>query len=670
VAGDSASIRAGFITLEQRQQSGSIFKQLLEAAPDAVVVIDSTGRIVFANAQTEHLFGYAPEALLGELVEVLVPEHARAAHGRQRECYVDAPRTRPMGSGLELHGRKSDGTTFPIEISLSPVDTADGKLFSANIRDVTARKEADTAARRFHSQLLNSVESIEAAFAIFDADERLVLCNSEYRQLLLPRMQGEVVGRSFSELLTALASDIFRRDDGVTPPLEQRWAAYHRQPSGTLDLPTTSGQHLRVVERRTFEGGTVMTISDISNDVRHEEELREARAIAEAASSAKSDFVASMSHELRTPLNAVLGFAQLLQRDRKNPLSPRQLERVDHVLRGGEHLLRLIDDVLDLARIESGGILVSPEPVTVPDVLEEVKSTLDPLAAHAAMRILIDLVPADAARVMADRTRLKQVLMNYGSNALKYGRPGGTAVFRARASDGMTRIEVEDDGVGIASGKQQVLFQPFQRAGQETGPIDGTGIGLVISKRLAELMGGRVGFSSLEGHGSTFWVELPWPSTARSAMPAPGALSLAHSALAGTEGPRFVVVYVEDNPSNIAFMRDLLADFGRVELLAAPTAEIGIELSRAHRPDLIIMDINLPGMSGIEASNKLSRWPETRHIPVIALSAAAMLRDAARVNGAGFYRYLTKPVKVDELTATLEELLLEPAGTPRAAEAP
>ena len=670
MATDPASTPSGFITLEQRQQTDSIFKQLLEAAPDAVVVVDVMGRIVFANAQTERLFGYAPDALLGEPVEVLVPEHARAAHVQQRERYSGLPRTRSMGSGLELQGRRRDGTTFPLEISLSPVHTADGKLFSASIRDVSARKEADAAARRIQSQLLNSVESIQAAFAIFDADERLVLCNSEYRQLVLPKLPGEVAGRSFGDLLSAMAGGIFRNDDSTAPPLEQRWAAYHRQPNGPLDLPTTSGQHLRVFERRTLEGGTVMTISDITDDVRHEEELRNARALAEAASSAKSDFLASMSHELRTPLNAVLGFAQLLQRDRKNPLSSRQLERVDHVLRGGEHLLRLIDDVLDLARIESGRVLISPEPVTVPEVLEEVKSTLEPLAARAEMRIVIDPVPADAARVVADRTRLKQILMNYGSNALKYGRPGGKAVFRALASDGMTHIEVEDDGIGIASDKQLGLFQPFQRAGQETGPIEGTGIGLVISKRLAELMGGAVGFSSLEGQGSTFWIELPRPGIARPATPAPDALTLADSALAGTEGRRYVIVYVEDNPSNIAFMQDLLGDFARVELLAAPTAETGIELARARRPDVIIMDINLPGISGIEASNQLRQWPETRDIPVIALSAAAMIRDAARVTGAGFYRYLTKPVKVDELTATLEELLLEPARAPHTARVP
>jgi CheY-like chemotaxis protein len=403
---------------------------------------------------------------------------------------------------------------------------------------------------------------------------------------------------------------------------------------------------------------------DMTDEVAREDELRHARGLAEAASAAKTEFLASMSHELRTPLNAILGFAQLLQRDKKTPLTARQLERVEHVLRGGEHLLRLIDDVLDLARIEAGRVLISLEPVNVTDVLTEVQGTLQPMAARTNVSLEVAPVEPGVREVIADRTRLSQILMNYGSNAIKYGRSGGKARFHVEVRENMARISVADDGIGIALEKQKVIFQPFQRAGQEAGPIEGTGIGLVITKRLAELMHGNVGFESTEGRGSCFWIDLPLQRLSPPATATPMLLEAPkESTLSSPEGPRYLVVYVEDNPSNIAFMEDLLGDFARVELLTAPTAEIGIELIRARRPNVVIMDINLPGMSGFEATRRLAAWPETRDIPVIALSAAAMIRDAARVAGAGFYRYLTKPVKVDELTRVLDELLVQAADT-------
>jgi CheY-like chemotaxis protein len=248
--------------------------------------------------------------------------------------------------------------------------------------------------------------------------------------------------------------------------------------------------------------------------------------------------------------------------------------------------------------------------------------------------------------------------MNFGSNAIKYGRRSGTARFQTQARDGAIRITIVDDGIGIPEDKQDKIFQPFHRAGQETGPIEGTGIGLAITKRLAELMHGTVGFRSSEGTGSEFWIEVPayQPSGDVAAVPRPSVPP--ESRLMATSDQRYVVVYIEDNPSNIAFMKDLIGDFESVELLTAPTAEIGIELVRARRPHVVIMDINLPGMSGFEATRRLREWPETRAIPVVALSAAAMMRDKTRVEETGFYRYLTKPVKVDELTEVLEELLL------------
>jgi CheY-like chemotaxis protein len=246
--------------------------------------------------------------------------------------------------------------------------------------------------------------------------------------------------------------------------------------------------------------------------------------------------------------------------------------------------------------------------------------------------------------------------MNFGSNAIKYNKSGGHVRFEVAATHDTLRIAVVDDGIGIPESKRAKIFEPFHRAGQETGPIQGTGIGLAISKRLAELMMGRVGFTSETGAGSTFWLEVPIDHADAGEAPVPHVDASADSTLV-TAKPRHKIVYVEDNPSNIAFMRELMDDLPGVELITAPTAEIGIELIRAHRPALVIMDINLPGMSGFDATKALAQWPETRAIPVIALTAAAFVRDQARAQDIGFYRYLTKPVKVDELTSVLEEIL-------------
>jgi PAS domain S-box-containing protein len=403
-------------------------------------------------------------------------------------------------------------------------------------------------------------------------------------------------------------------------------------------------------------------VTDLNRDLERRvtertEELRHAREVAEAASRAKSEFLSSMSHEIRTPLNSILGFTQLLQRDKKSPPTERQLEKLDHVLRSGEHLLHLIDDVLDLSRIEAGRITISPEPVGLTEILAEVHTTLGPMASRMGISLVLEPLPPEMSRVRADRTRLSQILINYGSNALKYGRKGGRATLSVSALENdFIRVAVTDDGIGIPDDKQSKVFDPFERAGQEMGPIEGTGIGLAITKRLAELMGGCVGFRSEVGRGSTFWIDLPVHLGEPDLAQRDGELRSAPLQARGRAGNRRTIVYVEDNPSNVALMESLVQELEQFALVAVPTAEAGLDFILEHRPDVVFMDMNLPGMSGREAMRRLRQWPETENIPVIALTAAAMADQRERAKDAGFYRYLTKPIRIAEVVEVLDTL--------------
>ncbi len=630
------------------------YLRILDTAPDAMVVVGSDGKIVFVNVQTETIFGHPRATLLGQPLDVLLPDRYRGVHGQRVTRYFKSPTVRTMGSGLELFGRHADGRDIPIEVSLSPTQI-DGALFvSAAIRDITERKRLEGLSKLTADRLASAVDSIQDAFALFDANGLVILCNSAYRALVGEAVQGTLVGRPYADVLERWASEL-ELGEGVTREafVEERKRTWADE-SSVFEVRTRDGRSLRVSNRRTPEGGVVTTIWDVTDDMRHATELRDARVLAEAGSAAKTEFLSSMSHELRTPLNAILGFAQLLQRDRKEPLSERHRGRVDQILKGGEHLLRLIDEILDLSRIEAGGTSISAERVDALEVTREVLRTLEPSATRNGIQLALLLERAgDLPPVIADRTRFTQILMNLGSNAIKYNRPSGKVTFALEPGPGgYVRASVSDTGIGIPVDKQSKLFQPFQRAGQETGPIEGTGIGLAITRRLAELMRGRVGFTSDPGVGSTFWVELPVadPSTK------PVAPQVASTHPSGHE-PRGRVLYVEDNPANVRFLKDVLERFEGIALYTAPTAEIGVELARDVKPSLVIMDINLPGMSGIDALAALRRQPETKDIPVIALTAAASERDKQRGEQAGFHRYLTKPVKLEELDAALDELL-------------
>jgi hypothetical protein len=378
-------------------------------------------------------------------------------------------------------------------------------------------------------------------------------------------------------------------------------------------------------------------------------QLVAARDAAQQASRAKTEFLSSMSHELRTPLNAILGFAQLIELDRE--LGTRSRAHLREVLRAGRHLLRLINEVLDLAQVESGRLALSPEALSLAELARDALALSEPLAQPREVKLLAEV--ADGFVVRADRLRLKQVLLNLVSNAIKYNRHAGTVHLHAEPQGAdVVRLVVRDTGSGIAPDRLHQLFQPFSRLGAELGAVEGTGIGLALSRRLVELMGGRIGVDSSPGEGAAFWVELP---RARLADAPPPHAGPAQDTPWAAEGK--LVLYVEDNPANLALVEQILARHGGVRLISANTGPQGLALARSELPALILLDIHLPVMDGYELLARLRADARTRAIPVVALTAQAMPRDARRAIEAGFDEYVAKPIDVPVFDTLLRRFL-------------
>jgi signal transduction histidine kinase/CheY-like chemotaxis protein len=382
-------------------------------------------------------------------------------------------------------------------------------------------------------------------------------------------------------------------------------------------------------------------------------ELEAARIVAEKANLAKSNFLSSMSHELRSPLNAVLGFAQLLESDTRTAPTPAQQESIRQILKGGWYLLDLINEILDLALVESGKLSLSHEPISLADVMIDCKAMIEPQAQKCDIHVTFECFERPCF-VYADPTRVKQVLINLLSNAIKYNRVGGTVVVDCSLiSKKRIRVSVTDTGAGLTPDKIEQLFQSFNRLGEEDGKVQGTGIGLVVSKQLIELMDGAIGVESVVGSGSVFWIELNLATEQSHASDVVAVKTLTPPPVENNTRMS-TLLYVEDNPTNLILVEQLIAQRKNMRILSASDAELGIELARTHRPDIILMDINLPGISGIEALKILQTDPLTQHTPVIAISANAMPHDITKAMESGFFRNLTKPIKVNEFMDTLD----------------
>jgi len=534
--------------------------------------------------------------------------------------------------------------------------------------DITERKHTELRLRSINEELERRVRErtdelerqigwhrliIDAAiegFCVVGPDARLVDVNPAYCRIL---------GSTREELLTKRITDIDveHGPQQVAERLERirrtgfdRFDTRHRRADGAIVDVEISASWVQVGDETRF----FAFVRDITERLRSHRELRAAKEEAERANHAKSEFLSRMSHELRTPMNAIMGFGQLLQ---MSGLPAGQADQLHEIVKAGRHLLGLIDEVLDLAAVEAGHVRLAPQPLDVAEVVRECVALVGPAAQAAG--VAIEVLPMQERPMIGDRSRLKQVVLNLLSNAIKYNRPRGRVVVASHSPDPHSlELSVSDDGPGLTPVQIERLFQPFERLGRETSGVEGTGIGLSLCKRLVELMGGRIGVSSQPGEGCTFWVRLP-----AAAAPLPAARDETVPAATGcpgsTGGAADRVLYIEDNPANLRLMASIVERRGGIELLTATDAAAGIELARTRDPQLILLDIQLPGSDGYDVLSRVRACGVA--VPVVAVTAYAMPADVDRGRAAGFADYLTKPLDIGRLLATLDRLLRTPS---------
>ena len=636
------------------RESAARMRAIIENSGEGIVTIDDKGLIEMFNPAAERMFGYAASEVTGKNVSLLNPPDER----RQHEEYVDnsdlhAPRI--INQARALTGSRKDGTTFPLELNVSPMNVGGKQMFVGIMHDISERHE-------FQEQLKQSEKRFQQSQAFANIgtwDTELATGHQHWSEQVAP-MLGLEAGIQESTYDTFIAAvhpdDRAMVEDSARACVEgkREFAIEHRVvwPDGTVRWMYQQGDAVRA------DDGTPLRMMGVAQDItaRKEaaEELRVAKEQAYIANKAKSEFLSSMSHELRTPMNAILGFGQMLEYNAKEPLTKAQKSCVDHILQGGRHLLNLINQVLDLAKIEAGKIEVSLEDVFPASVLDECLSLVQTMAEERGIKITAPKPGSEKAMIRADHTRSKQILLNLLSNAIKYNRDGGTVnVTFTESAGGMLRTSVADTGHGVPEDKRDKLFQPFSRLGAEASGIEGTGIGLAVTKQLAEFMGGRIGVQSVPEKGSTFWFELPLSRGKAGGGAAAGggpAAAIPHWTTKATA----TLLYVEDNPANLELMELIVSRIDGLSLISAATAEIGLELARTRLPDVIVLDINLPGMNGIEALKELRKGPETADIPIFALSAAATRKDIENGIEAGFRRYMTKPMQVEEVVDAIK----------------
>ena len=671
------------ITDDLRQEAllktGALQSAIFNSANFSSIATDAKGVIQIFNVGAERMLGYSAVDVMNKITpaEISDPQEV-IARAKALSAEIGTPITpgfealvfkasRGIEDIYELTYIRKDGSRFPAVVSVTALRDAQKAIIGYLLigTDNTARKQVEAEQKLLDQRLRDHQFYTRSLFeanidALITTDPSGIITDVNMQmETLTACTRDELIGTPFKNYFT----DPERAEAGIKQVLREKNVTDYELTASTKnnDETVVSYNATTFYDRNGQLQGVFAAARDITERKRLDQvlqdknaELERAKSLAEKANLAKSDFLSSMSHELRTPLNAILGFAQLLEAGNPPPTAA-QIVRLHQIIKAGWYLLELINQILDLAVIESGKLSLSREPVSLIDVMRECQAMTESQARQRDIHI--NVLPFDDTWfAYADRTRVKQALINLLSNAIKYNCQHETVeVMCMLSTPERIRISIKDSGPGLPPEKLDQLFQPFNRLGQETGTEEGTGIGLVVTKQLVELMGGTIGVESTVGAGSVFWIELIRDVTQKPAagntMPAELTPQAQENAALHT------LLYVEDNPANLMLVEQIIEGHPQLQMLSAHNGNLGIALARAHLPEVILMDINLPGISGFQALKILREDPVTAHIPVVALSANAMPRDIEKGLEAGFFRYLTKPIKVNELTNALDEAL-------------
>ncbi|MCX5723926.1 MAG: response regulator [Nitrospirae bacterium] len=645
------------------------FHLLLEMAPDAIVMTDTAGTIVLTNRMVNHVFGYPPGQLIGQPVEVLVPESVRGLHRMHRARYHEAPNNRPMGTNLLLTGRRQDGTLFPIHTSLSYTETAEGPFAMAAVRDATQQIIKEAEQDRLNRDIRLLLDSTTDGIYGMDGRGHCIFINQAGAEQLGYQPE-ELFGKNLHEIVH------HSRQDGSPYPLDEcpvyqvcKTGVPSQIEGDVLWRRDGSSFLCEIASRPIYEDGllkgAVVTFADITARKQAQQELLVAKELAEASARAKSEFLATMSHEIRTPMNGVIGMTGLLL---DTDLTAEQREFAETVRNSGEHLLTIINDILDFSKIEAGKMTL--ETIDF-DLRTAVAEVMDLLAARAASQglNLACLFHADVpGSLRGDPGRLRQILINLLGNALKFTEHGDVTLavklLAQTDSEVRVRFEIRDTGIGLSPEAQGGLFQSFQQADNSTTrKFGGTGLGLAICKQLTELMGGEIGVESQLGQGSTFWFTVPLgkqPPIAASARD-----------LAFRDAHPLQLCIVDDNPINRRVLELYAQRWGAHCVLAKDGPE-ALDLmrqaaARGQACDLAIIDMQLPGMNGLELARAIKADPALARIKLVMVTSQGLRGDAKAAHEAGYAAYLSKPVHAAQLYTCLTTVLqapAEPAGMP------